>query len=256
MYYQELGIGPPLLLIHGGTGTSANWHPYMSTFARHFHVVAPDSRAHGRTNNPAGRLSYRAMADDIAALIQALGLEQPRVCGYSDGGQIALELGMRYPGLASALVVGGAWFKFSEPYLVGIRHFGFEEPGIVNTAQIEQAAPQLVEAWQKEHAGGPDYWKILLTQISTMWHTPLDYTPADFACITATTLVLIGDRDDFIPVEEAVEMYRLIPQAELAVVAGADHGLLFSRPEGFTQPVLEFLLRQRARTALVEAGSD
>lgn len=256
LYYEQAGSGPPLLLLHGGTGTSANWREYLPTFAPHFHIVAPDSRAHGRTNNPAGILSYRLLADDIAALIQTLRLDQPYVCGYSDGGQIALELGMRYPNLTRGLIIGGAWFKFSEQYLAGIRGFGFEGPGRVNTAQIEQMAPQMVAAWQQEHAGDPEYWKSLLSQIATMWHTPLKYTAEDFAHIDVPTLILIGDRDDFIPVEEAVEMYRLIPTAELAVVAGADHGLLFSRPESFTQVVLEFLLRQHTTATHTDSGDN
>lgn len=249
LYYEQEGSGAPLMLLHGGTGTSANWRDYLSTFAPHFQIIAPDSRAHGRTNNPAGILSYRLMADDIAELIQTLRLDRPYICGYSDGGQIALELGMRYSHLTRGLVVGGAWFKFSEQYLAGIRGFGFEGPGIVNTAQIEQMAPEVVAAWQQEHIGGSEYWKTLLAQIATMWHTPLNYSAEDFARIDVPTLILIGDRDDFIPVEEAVEMYRLIRNAELAVAAGVDHSLLFSRPESFKQIVLEFLLRLRAKEA-------
>ena len=194
LYFEQAGSGPPLVLLHGGAGTSANWQEHLPTFAQHFHVIVPDSRAHGRTNNPAGMLSYRLMADDIAGLIQILGLDQPCVCGSSDGAQVALELGMRYPGLTRALVISGAWFKFTEPYLARIRDFGFEDPGIVNTVKLEQMMPEAVEAWQQKHAGGPEYWKSLLTQIATMWHTPLHYTAADFACITAPTLIVIGDR--------------------------------------------------------------
>jgi pimeloyl-ACP methyl ester carboxylesterase len=108
VYYEEVDAGAPLILLHGGTVTSARWQPQLPAFARHFRVITPDSRGHGRTNNPAGVLSYRLMADDMAALVQALGLDAPLICGYSDGGQIALEIGMRYPDLAAALVVGGA----------------------------------------------------------------------------------------------------------------------------------------------------
>ncbi len=60
-------------------------------------MIVPDSRGHGRTNNPAGTMSYRLFADDMAALVQALGLHKPLIFAYSDGGQVALELGMRYP---------------------------------------------------------------------------------------------------------------------------------------------------------------
>src|SRR5918998_344841 len=96
VYYEVYGEGEPLLLIHGGTATSRSWASHLPAFTEHFQVFAPDSRGHGRTDNPTGELSYRVMADDVAAL----GLQRPLVLGYSDGGRIALELGMRYPGLA------------------------------------------------------------------------------------------------------------------------------------------------------------
>ncbi len=89
------------------------WQTHTPFFARHFRVIAPDSRGHGRANNPTGEFSYRLMADDVVALVQALGLTKPLICGYSDGGQTALEIGMRYPNLAAALVVGAAWYRSS-----------------------------------------------------------------------------------------------------------------------------------------------
>jgi len=70
------------------------------------------------------------------------------------------------------------------------------------------------------------------------------------------SLILIGDRDDFISVEKAVEMYRFIPQAELAMVAGIDHGLAFSRPADFIHIVLEFLLRHRVGASTIAADSE
>ena len=107
VYYEVYGEGEPLLLIHGGTATSQSWASHLPAFAEHFRVFAPDSRGHGRTDNPTGGLGYRAMADDVAASIDALGLHRPLVLGYSDGGQVALELGMRYPGLTRALTNPG-----------------------------------------------------------------------------------------------------------------------------------------------------
>jgi len=106
MYYEVRGQGAPLLLLHGGTLTSGSWAVYMPELSKHFQVITPDSRGHGKSKNPSDNLSFRLMADDTAALITHLGLEKPLVCGYSDGGQVCLELGMHYPGLAQAYVVG------------------------------------------------------------------------------------------------------------------------------------------------------
>jgi pimeloyl-ACP methyl ester carboxylesterase len=243
IYYEERGLGKPLLLIHGGTLTAESWQPYLAAFAEHYRVITPDSRGHGRTANPIGTMSYRLLADDMAALVQALDLHKPLICGYSDGGQVALEIGMRYPDLSQALVVGGAWFKFSEAYRAWVRAvLGDEQSPDVDTEQFEHENPDWAAGLQKTY--GPDDWKRLLKQIKPMWAAPLNYTPDDFAHVVAPTLVLLGDHDHFVPVEEAGEMYRLLPNAELAVVPGADHGAFFSAKVAFFQPLmLDFLLR-------------
>ena len=249
MYYEEHGTGLPLVLLHGGTGTLSMWQPQIPAFAQHFKVIAPDSRGHGRTDNPTGQLSYRLMADDVAAFIQSLGLTRPLVCGYSDGGQIALEIGMRYPGLTAALVVGAAWYRLSETYLNVIRSLGFEGPGVMNIEQIEKVAPDTVRQWQTEHSrpNDPDYWQTLLKQISTMWWTPLDYTAEDFHKISEPVLVLIGDRDGIIEIEQAFEMYRLIPNAELAILPNTTHMSAISATSNLlTEVALDFLLRHSA----------
>jgi pimeloyl-ACP methyl ester carboxylesterase len=83
------------------------------------------------------------MADDVAALIKALDLQRPFVLGYSDGGQISLELGMRYPGMAGALVLGGTQFRFSEAYLEAVRELlsiADDEEG-VDTERLKRSSP-------------------------------------------------------------------------------------------------------------------
>src|SRR3954452_22172908 len=94
-------------------GTSTSWH---------------DSRGHGRTDNPHGTLSYPMMADDAASFILALGLEKPLVLGYSDGGQIALELGLRHRAVPGALVIGGARCTFGADYFDELREEDVPSP--------------------------------------------------------------------------------------------------------------------------------
>jgi len=244
IYYETQGSGEPLILLHGGTETGHMWQPHIPSFAEHFRVIAPDSRGHGQTDNPTGELSYRLMADDVAALIRALDLTKPLVCGYSDGGQIALELGMRHPGLARALVVGAAWYKQSELYLQWAARLGFETPGAVDFAKLP---PSFIEYWKTTHRrdDDPGYWRTLLQHISTLWLTPLHYTPADFEEIAEPTLILMGDRDGSIPIEQPVEMYQLIPNAELAILPHATHMSALDS-QLFIGVILDFLLRHRA----------
>lgn len=143
MYFVDHGEGDLLVMLHGGTGTAlSNWNPYLPTLSQKFRVIAPDLRGRGRTNNPLGEWSYDLMADDIAALIMDVGLQKPSICGWSDGGQIALELTMRYPGLASAYIVGAVSKDFSDSYLQSLRDWGFEGPGEVNIDQIQRVTPE------------------------------------------------------------------------------------------------------------------
>ena len=88
IYYEEHGRGEePLILVHGGLITGmTNWGPSIPDFEEHFRIIVPDSRGHGRTENPTGEeFSYRLMAEDVAAFARALGLDAPLICGYSDG---------------------------------------------------------------------------------------------------------------------------------------------------------------------------
>ncbi|MBI3998266.1 MAG: alpha/beta hydrolase, partial [Armatimonadetes bacterium] len=183
-----------------------------------------------------------------AGLIGALGLDRPLVCGYSDGGQIALELGMRYSHLVRALVVGAAGYDFASAHTQAtLRRIGLPAPGEADFERVGQTLGRLVDL-SATHAAvyGPDWWKTLLLQLSVLWHTPPGYAPEDFARIQVPTLILMGDRDGWVSIDEAVAMYRMIPGAELAIVPDAGHAFPWMRPEAFTGVVLEFLLRHAA----------
>ena len=242
-HYEIHGRGQPLLLLHAGSLSAGMWRPYLTAFAEYYRVIAPDMRGHGRTDNPKGAMSYRQLADEMAAFMQALGLHKPLIAGFSDGGQVALEIGMRHPDRAQALIVGGVWFQFTETYRAFVRDaLGDEQSPEVDTGRFERNHPHWA-AWL-DQLYGPGMWKPLLAHLKRMWITPLNYTAEDFAQVVAPTLVLIGDRDELVPVEEAAEMYRRLATAELAVVPGADHGAFFSgKADIFQSVMLDFLRR-------------
>ena len=114
----------------------------------------------------------------------------------------------------------------------------------VDSAQFERDNPAFAAMLQQLH--GPDGWQTLLQQIKPMWNASLNYTADDFARIVAPMLVLLGDRDGFVSIEEGVAMYRLLPNAECAVVPGAEHtDFIFSPAKvALVQPlILDFLRR-------------
>ena len=256
VYYQEYGSGEPLILLHAGLITGEmNWARYVPEFAEHFRVVVPDSRGHGRTENPSGEFGYRLMAEDVAAFARALSLEKPLICGYSDGGQVAIEVGMRFPDLPKALAVGGVWHAFSETYSEGVRALlCVDEGGSADPDRMERENPRLVGILREaQQAQGAEHWKTLVKQVCPTWTAPLGYTREDFRRIQAPTLVYIGDRDELIPVEEAVETYRMLPNAELYVAPHRDHFTALSAL--IRGPLTDFLLRQTNPQAKAEPGA-
>ena len=247
IYYESHGQGEPLVLLHGGSLTGDMWQPYLAGFAERYRVITPDLPGHGRSSNPADTMSYQHLADDIVAFIHALDLRKPLIAGFSDGGQVALEIGMRHPTLPQSIALGGVWFKYSEVYRAWVRDaLGDEASPEVDTARLALNHPDWV-AWL-EQLYGPDGWKPLLVQLKPMWTRPLNYTAKDFAEVVAPTLVLIGDRDELVPVEEATDMYRQLGHAELAVVPNSNHGAFFSEKVTIFQSlILDFLMRHSPR---------
>src|ERR1700748_1116739 len=122
IHYLEQGEGDTLVLIHGGVvSTNPIWSvvpiayaSYMDVLAEHFRVIAPDTRGCGRTPHSDGPITFDVLADDVAALIEVLGIERPAVAGFSEGGVTATVLGIRHPGAVCA-IVNDAGFDAFDP---------------------------------------------------------------------------------------------------------------------------------------------
>jgi pimeloyl-ACP methyl ester carboxylesterase len=245
LHYEEHGEGAPVILIHGGLASSSQWQPVVPELADGFRVIAPDSRGHGRSTNPAGQLSYALIADDVVALIAALGLRRPVVGGWSDGGQVTLELGARHPGAAGALIVGAAYPDFD---LGGLREahrtlLGANGAGTPDAAQLDAQLGEFAEEIKALHPGGAQQWRRLVRQTAPMW---LDYKglgPDELQAIQTPVLVLAGDRDELIPLNLSVSLYRTLPNAELAICPSLGH----DGPTRERAAVLASLIRDFAR---------
>jgi pimeloyl-ACP methyl ester carboxylesterase len=245
LHYQEHGDGAPLILIHGGLGSSAQWEPVVAELADGFRVITPDSRGHGRSTNPSGDLSYALIADDVAALIAALGLPRPAVGGWSDGGQVTLELGARHPGAAGALIVGAAYPDFDTG---GLREahralLGADQEGVPDPAHLDAELGEFADEIKALHPGGAQQWRTLVRQTAPIW---LDYEglgPDELRAIQTPVLVLAGDRDELIPLDLSAALYRALPTAELAICPHLSH----DGPTPERAPVFASLIRDFAR---------
>jgi pimeloyl-ACP methyl ester carboxylesterase len=259
IFCLEAGAGEPLLLLHGGTQTNGwvwaghkwSWASHVPVFAQHFRVIAPDTRAHGRTANPARAMAYPLLADDFAALIHALELDRPLVCGFSDGGIAASLMAIREPGIARALVnvAGYDVFNPEAPSFRAMRRSlgGDEAAECIDLDLLERkASAELKRLLRAAHDRyqGEGYWKAYYEQMFPMWTRPIDgYTPDHFRRIAVPTLILVGDRDQFCTVEEGAAAYRLLARGELCVLPRTDHVIT----PLVRDVALDFLLRHAGR---------
>jgi pimeloyl-ACP methyl ester carboxylesterase len=261
IYYIEAGSPdlPDLVLLHGGmVSTSPVWDvtplsygTHLDLLADRFHVIAPDQRASGKTGHSDGQLSLSLLADDVAALIEALDLDRPAVAGFSLGGMTATVLAIRHPGTIRALVndAGCDVFDPESPSFLAMRLIfgGSEEATQANPDAVEAffgqdpARAAFLEMMQADQdaGGGPGHWRTYLTHFFEVGHRWPGYGFADFAAITAPTLILGGDRDDLSLVEDCVRAYRHLPQAELAIMPATGHEITAAK----IATTLEFLGR-------------
>src|SRR5215813_5661531 len=111
IYFETHGSGRPLILLHGGLGSGEMFGPILPALTERHRVIAPDLQGHGRTADIDRPIDPRLMADDIAALIDHLGLDRPDLVGYSLGGGVALQTAVKYPAKIGRLVVASAHIR-------------------------------------------------------------------------------------------------------------------------------------------------
>jgi pimeloyl-ACP methyl ester carboxylesterase len=188
LYYEESGTpdAPPLVLMHGGSGSlddaEASWSALAPSFAEHYRVLALEHRGHGHTGNPAGRLGYDLLASDLRAFVDALELGPVHFAGLSDGGITGLYLALESPEILSSLVCVGTNFRVDEPIREALRN---AEPETAERLFPEWAA-DLARRHDRHHGDG--YWRELMRQIVAMASTTPDFTETDLARITTPAL--------------------------------------------------------------------
>ncbi|WP_204101290.1 alpha/beta fold hydrolase [Occallatibacter savannae] len=224
MYTEVYGSGPPLLMIHGNNGDMSAFSKNVPYFATHYKVILADSRSQGRSLDPDHNLTFEMMADDYAALLDAMNIPSAYVIGWSDGGINALLLAMRHPEKVKRLASTGA--------------------NLWPTADAFQ--PGLWEGEKKEYENGQH--KIYITAKEKNdrklflldWQEP-HITLAQLHSIQAPSLIICGDHD-LISVAHTLLIYENIPHANLWVVPNSGHGTLREHAEDFNRLVDRFFI--------------
>lgn len=186
LFHQIHGEGPPLVLLHGAFMTiETNWSTSLGQLAKSNKVIAVELQGHGRTADRDAGLSYETMADDVAGLLDKLGVEKASVMGYSMGGNVALQMALRHPERVERMVVMST--TASDKGLAP----GHKEMVQHLTADMFTGAP-MVEAYQKL-SPKPDF-SALVDKIKQLELKPFDWTAA-LAKVKAPVLLIAGDAD-------------------------------------------------------------
>jgi pimeloyl-ACP methyl ester carboxylesterase len=230
MYYELHGKGSPVLLIHGGAGNGRQFDRQIPAFSREHLCIVPDCCAQGRTTDRPGPLTYHAMAEDMVVLLDHLRVDRVDIMGWSDGGNIGLDLAMNNPGRVNHLVTFGANFQ---PDGLNPQDIQWN-----NSATADSFGSGMREGWTQLNPE-PAHYAEAMNKIIAMWRTLPRWSPVDLHTIRAKCLICAGDRD-VIRRDHTEQLARAIPGARLWIVPDASHSAMIERWEIVNPKVLGF----------------
>ncbi len=233
LYYEVYGTGHPLLLMHGNGGSISDMGNQIADLSEHFRVIAVDSRAQGRSTDADQELSFSLLASDMAVLLDSLGIDSVFSVGYSDGGIVGLELAFLFPRKVSRLVAISANFRpdtsaFPADMVEHDRTFSFNELDPATQADIIR------------NSRDPDRAPLIFNKLLDLDRNHPHLSTRDLGSIHTPTLVVAADHD-LIKITHTLELFHALPQAELCIIPGANHGLIHQKPALLDEAIIEYL---------------
>ncbi len=239
VYYEEHGSGEPLVLLPGLMGSvESQWRRFIPEFAQHFHVVAPDLRGHGKTNNPSRTLRLDLLIDDLHALLDSLGLDGVGICGYDFGGYVGLAHGLRHPGSTLGLILHATRISWSRE---GIESF-------LKEASLEMSPANAPDGgWQELQAEARD----LLLSLELEGITPTSLQRATFPVLVSSC-----EGDEHFPRDDAGMLSSSVPHVQRSIIKGGSHALQTVPKGPLIESSLAFFADCRARRAAQHGKED
>jgi 3-oxoadipate enol-lactonase len=255
MYYVEAGTGEPLVLVMGFGGDHLAWGLQIPAFAAQYRVIAFDNRGVGQTDAPDIPYSTAMMADDTAALLDALGIERAHVCGVSMGGMIAQEIALRHPARVQTLQLHATLARpdaYMKALVEGWRKvriaLGREEALRVLALWLfapcsYEERPEFVELVLQNAVANPHPQSLtgyLRQGDAVLGHDTLERLDR----LRCPTLVSVADQDVLVPPRFSHAIAQRVPGAELKTIADAGHAYMWEKADAFNAMCLEFLARR------------
>ncbi len=264
LYVEETGTGTPVLFVHEYAGDLRSWEPQMRHFGQRYRAVSYNARGYPPSDVPNALTSYSQIraADDIAAILDHLGVATAHVVGLSMGGFATLHFGFRHPARARSLVVAGCGYGAEPDQRDRFREeaetvAGFiRDHGMAAFAEKYAYGPTRVQFENKDPRGFAEFKRLLAehaaagainTQLGVQRERPSLYDLMDeMRALSVPTLILTGD-EDWPCLTPGVLMKRTIASAALAVMPNCGHAINIEDPDAFNRLVGDFL-------AQVDAG--
>lgn len=243
-YIRTGGTKPPVVLLHGLTGSGACWAPVARALEHDFDVIMPDARGHGGSSAPRHGYRYDDHASDVVGLIRALELSRPVLLGHSMGGMTAAVVASRAAGSLRGVVLVDPTFlspeRQREVYESDVvdqhrRALGLREADLV--AELEARHPrrsrEIVELQVEARR------RTSTSAFEVLAPPNPDYRDVVRA-IDVPTLLVIGDTSPVVTPQVAAELCQLNSRVRAEQIQGAGHGLPFEQPERLGEVVLAF----------------
>ncbi|HLN53669.1 MAG TPA: alpha/beta hydrolase [Lentimicrobium sp.] len=237
IYYEIYGEGEPLLLLHGNSGSIENFTYQIPELSKHFKVVAVDSRAQGRTTDSDQEITYALMASDMAGLIDQLNLGKVNVVGFSDGGNIGLELAYAHPEKILKVVTAGA--NYSHENFIALPDSVVMDPAdplIQKTSVMRENFSTLMKRLSPDTTRLP----IIRQKLTSLMEKYPNFTPEQLKTIHVPFLVIAGDHD-IISMDHTISLFNYLPETQLFIVPHTSHLALIENPEFINSEIIRFL---------------
>jgi pimeloyl-ACP methyl ester carboxylesterase len=230
-YYEALGAGQPLVLLHGGMCPVETWAGLVTQLSGSYRVFTPERRGHGRTSDP-GPITYENMATDTIAFLEAIGAGPVHLVGWSDGAVVALLVALWRPDLVERLVyVGNAINRDGVPT---------EVEAMAEHLSPDMLPPMLRQIHDDVSPDGPEHFDIVFEKLAHLWKTEPTLELSELESLSVPTLLVAADHD-MVTVEQLAAAQRAIPDAQLAIVPGTDHGFPMEHPDLLASLLHRFL---------------
>ncbi|MBM3453427.1 MAG: alpha/beta fold hydrolase [Bacteroidetes bacterium] len=251
LHYREIGLGQPLVILHGLFGSSDNWQTQAKRFAEYFRVILVDLRNHGHSdwNDDS---SYLAMANDVIELLQDLHLEKTILLGHSMGGKVAMHVAQNHPLFLDKLIVVDMGMKEYPPHhqhiLQGIHSVKLK--GVTSRSEADKQLSNYIDTegvkqfllknlyWKEK---GQLAWRMNVSVLENSMGEILSAVPKKEVFLP--TVFIRGELSNYILEEDFSDIENYFVDSQFITIQNSGHWVHAEKPEEFIDAVLNFCLR-------------